>query len=468
MNPKTSLTRLAAGYLAFIVVPLAALLGVLRWGNGIHAKPSPDLASQIALKTVSGGTDLFLVILQISMVLLAARILGALFRLMKQPRVVGEMVAGVFLGPSLLGWWAAGLSAAIFPASSLGYLNVLSQVGLVLYMFLIGLEVKPKDLKELGRAALIVSLASITIPMSLGATLAIYLYPRLSNDSVTFLGFALFLGSAMSITAFPVLARILTERNLLDTRMGILSIACAAVNDVTGWCVLAVIVFVIRTQSSSPPLWVTIGGSAAFAVFVIYVLRPLLGRFERSFRRNRVLEEGQIAILILLVLASALVTERLGIHLLFGAFLLGAVMPKDQAFVSYITDRFESVTIVFLLPLFFAYSGLRTNIGLLHGGEVWLYCLVIVVVAVTGKLAGSALAARACGMNWREAAEVGILMNTRGLMELVILNIGLDLKVISQELFSMMVIMALATTFMTTPLLQLVSSRKLSLAQHSA
>ncbi len=412
--------------------------------------------------------DLFLLVLQIAAILLVARIVGTLFRLIGQPRVVGEMAAGIILGPSLFGWLAPGISAIVFPAASLGYLNALSQVGLVLFMFLVGLALNPNELKGLGHAAILTSHASISVPFVLGGSLALYLYPRLSNGSVTFLSFALFLGAAMSITAFPVLARILTERNLLSTRLGVIAISCAAVDDVSGWCVLAAILVLIRAHNHATPLWLTVAGSAAFAFFVIYAARPLLRCFERSFKRKGLLDDNNVALLILLVLGSALITEWLGIHLLFGAFLLGAVMPKDHDFVRHLLEKFESVTVVLLLPLFFAFSGLRTSIGLVHGARMWFYCALIVSVAVAGKLGGSLIAARTAGMKWREATGIGILMNTRGLMELVILNIGLDIKVISPALFSMMVLMALTTTFMTTPLLELVCPESWLRAQQPA
>jgi Kef-type K+ transport system membrane component KefB len=456
MTPKTTLKHLAAGYFGLVLAPLIVLLIVLRWGSELKAPADLDAISNAPSKVLPSAPDLFLLVLQICLILLVSRVVGTLFRFVGQPRVIGEMAAGIILGPSLLGWIAPGLWSAIFPAPSLGFLNALSQVGLVLFMFIVGLEVSPSELKALGRSALIVSHASITVPFVLGVTLALFLYPRFSTGRVSFLNFSLFLGAAMSITAFPVLARILTERKLLNTTLGLMAIACAAVNDVTGWCVLAAILVPIRAQTAAPTLWITAGGTVAFAFFVIYVLRPLLRGFEQSFQRRGTLDDDKIALLILLVLGSALVTERLGIHLLFGAFLLGAVMPKNQELVAHISGKFESVTVVVLLPLFFAFSGLRTNIGLLHGAEMWFYCGLIVMIAICGKLGGSAIAARASGINWREAAGIGVLMNTRGLMELVILNIGLDIHVISPTLFSMMVIMALTTTFMTTPLLELV------------
>jgi Kef-type K+ transport system membrane component KefB len=280
------------------------------------------------------------------------------------------------------------------------------------------------------------------------------MYPRLSDDSVTFMGFALFMGAAMSITAFPVLARILTDRNLLRTRMGTLSIACAAVDDVTGWCILAYIVLLIRTTHAARPIWITLGGLLVYLFLMLLIVKRLLTRFETSFEKQGRLTENATAAVVLLALGSALITESLGIHLLFGAFLMGAMMPKNHRFVAHVLGKFESLTVVVLLPLFFAFSGLRTRIGVSGGGRWWLYAAGVIVVAITGKLGGSMLAAHMAGMRWRDSASLGILMNTRGLMELVILNIGLDIGVISPAVFSMMVLMALVTTFMTTPLLE--------------
>jgi Kef-type K+ transport system membrane component KefB len=399
--------------------------------------------------------NLFTLVLQIAVILAVCRVVGMLFRLFNQPRVVGEMFAGILLGPSLLGWLAPHFSAYLFPHSSLGFLNALSQVGVVIFMFLVGLGIDPKQLKHHGHAAVLTSHVSITAPFVLASFLALYLYPRLSDDSVSFTNFALFMGAAMSITAFPVLARILTERNALGSRLGTLAIACAAVDDITGWCILAYIVALIRAADRPSPIWVTLGGIVIFAVIMIYGVRRQLRRFEALYREHGALNESQMAFMLLLVLASALCTEALGIHLLFGAFLMGAIMPKEHRFVRYVLDRFETITVTMLLPLFFAFTGLRTNIGLLKGQEMWLYCGLIILVATVGKLGGSMLASWLAGMGLRESAGLGTLMNTRGLMELVILNIGLDVKVISPALFSMMVLMALVTTFMTTPVLEI-------------
>lgn len=397
---------------------------------------------------------LLTLLLQIAVILTVARAVGWLFRLFRQPQVVGEMAAGILLGPSLLGWVAPGLSAALFPVESLAYLNVLSQLGLILFMFLVGLEFDPRLLRGRGHAAVVTSHVSIIAPFFLGALLALYLYPRLSDSSVSFTGFALFMGAAMSITAFPVLARILTERNLTHTRVGAITIACAAVDDVTAWTILAVVVAIVRSTAVETPLWLMLLGTGIYIVLLLLVVRRALGWLEAFYHNRGRLTQDIVAIVLVLLVASAWTTEWLGIHALFGAFAFGAVMPKEPGFVHDLTEKFEDVTVVLLLPLFFAYTGLRTSVGLVSGGEMWFYTGLILLVAVAGKFGGSTLAARATALSWREAGALGILMNTRGLMELVILTIGLELGVISPALFTMMVIMALVTTVMTTPILE--------------
>jgi Kef-type K+ transport system membrane component KefB len=397
--------------------------------------------------------DFKLLIAQIATILVVSRLIGLLFQRLHQPRVVGEMVAGILLGPSLLGWVAPGISAALFPPASLGYLNALSQIGLLLFMFLVGLELDLEQLRKLGRAAVTTSLASIIAPFILGFPLAIYLYPRLSDPGVNFIGFALFMSIAMSITAFPVLARILTERNLLRSRVGSVAITCAAVDDVTAWTILAGIIVLIRASNPPLPLWMMLAGLGMFVLLMLAVVRRALQRLVALYERQKSLTHEILAVILLLVMAAGWLTEFLGVHALFGAFLAGAIMPRHHELSRELWRRCEGLVVTLLLPLFFAFTGLRSSFLLISGGRMWLYCAIIIALAVIGKLFGSMMAARINGMSWREAAAVGVLMNTRGLVELVILNIGLDLGVLSPALFSIMVFMALVTTFMTSPLL---------------
>lgn len=453
--------RLISAYLLLVGLPVLLLLGVLKSGAGLTGADA-GLTPGVTVSNPPAAMNLLLLVMQVTVVLLASRLVGLLFRKIKQPQVIGEMVAGILLGPSLLGWAAPGISKLLFPAGSLGYLNALSQIGLVLFMFLVGVSLNPGELSKHGHAAVLTSHASIVTPFCLGSALALFLYPRLGTASVSFMSFALFMGSAMSITAFPVLARILTERNLLRSSMGTLSISCAAVDDVTGWCILAYIVVLSRSGSSTTPLWVTVGGVLAYVGVMVAGVKRLLSRFEASFQEHRRLTENALSFMIVLALISALITERLGIHSLFGAFFMGVIMPKSTDFIEAVRTRIEPLTAVALLPLFFAYSGLRMSVSLVHG-QLWIYTLLVIAIAIAGKFGGSMLAARTAGVGWRDAVSLGILMNTRGLMELVVLNIGLDIGVISPTVFTIMVLMALVTTFMTSPLLEWVYPARLML-----
>ena len=376
-------------------------------------------------------------LLQILIIVLFGRMLGALLRRLGQPAVIGEIAAGILLGPSAFGAFAPDAFARVFPASSMPMLVALSQIGLILFMFLVGLEFAPDLLRERRRSVVIISHVSILVPFALGAALAFYLYPRLSDPSVTFRDFALFLGIAMSITAFPVLARILAERHLLKTKMGNTAIACAAVDDVTAWCLLAVVVMLTRGGDPS-------GLALRFALFVVYTLVMIFGIRPRLRKTN-------LAVALMFAFASAWITEVLGIHALFGAFLAGAVLPRESR--EMLAGHTREITNIVFLPLFFAVTGLLTNIGLLQTPALWLCCALVLLVAIAGKLGGATLSAVATGFSWCEAAAIGVLMNTRGLMEMVVLNIGLEIGVISRSLFTMCVIMALITTAMTTPLL---------------
>lgn len=401
-----------------------------------------------------------LLLAQIVIIVSAARLLGWLFRKLHQPRVIGEMLAGILLGPSLLGWAAPSLSAALFPAASLSALNALSQLGLLLFMFLIGLELDLKQLRELGRVAVVTSQASIVIPFLLGSVLAFYLYPRFADPKVNFAAFVLFIGTAISITAFPVLARILTERDLLRTRVGALAITCAALNDAAAWCVLAGIVVLVRASEQALPLWSMLLGLGGYVLLMFAVAKPALQKLGARYARRQELTHEMLALILLAVLVSGWITEMLGVHAIFGAFLTGLMMPRQTDLSHALWLRIEALIVVLLLPLYFALTGLRSSIFLITGGR-WLLCALIIGTAIVGKLGGSALAARFTGFSWREASAVGILLNTRGMVELVILNIGLDLGIISPTLFSIMVLMALVTTLMAAPLLHWVYPQKL-------
>jgi K+:H+ antiporter len=411
--------------------------------------------------------SLALLIAQILTILTAARLIGWLFRKIHQPRVIGEMVAGILLGPSLFGWLAPDLHSSLFPPASLGLLSSLSYVGLLLFMFLVGLELDLRQLRELGRAAVVTSQVSIILPFAFGSLFALYLYPRLSDPNVSVIGFILFMGAAMSVTAFPVLARILTEHNMLRTRVGSVAITCAAVDDVTAWCILAGIIVIVRSSNSAMPLWMMLTGLGLFVVVMLLVVRRAVVRIRTVYEARGSLTADSIAIILLLLLTSSLITEWLGVHALFGAFLAGVVMPRSPKLSEELSKRFEAVVVILLLPLYFALTGLRSSIFLISGANMWLYAAAIIALAVAGKLGGSMISARMNGMTWRESAAVGVLMNTRGLVELVILNIGLDLGILSPALFSIMVLMALITTLMTTPLLRWIHPEALALSRDS-
>ncbi|MEH2393032.1 MAG: cation:proton antiporter [Nostoc sp.] len=401
-----------------------------------------------------------LVLVEVLIVIGLSRLVGLGFRSIKQPLVIGEIVAGIMLGPSLFGLIAPHLAVTLFPPETIPFLNVLSQVGLIFFMFLIGLELNPKYLSGQLEVAVLTSHVSILVPFSLGTLLAVILYPLVSNASVSFTAFTLFLGAAMSITAFPVLARIITEKNLQGTRLGTLALTCAAVDDVTAWCLLAVAIAVARTGDFAGAI-PTIIASIIYIGLMLTVGRWFLKGLAKHYLRAGRLSQLLLAGIYMGVVASALITELIGIHLIFGAFLLGAAMPKNEDLVRELAVKTEDFVLIFLLPIFFAYSGLKTQIGLLNRPELWLLCALVLGVAIAGKYVGTYVAARMSGISKREASALGWLMNTRGLTELIVLNIGLELKVISPLIFTMLVIMALVTTFMTSPLLEWIYPKKL-------
>ncbi|PZR24313.1 MAG: cation/H(+) antiporter [Flavobacterium psychrophilum] len=398
---------------------------------------------------------LALLLVQIITIIFVARFFEWICRKIGQPTVIGEMIAGIVLGPSLVGTIFPEYSALLFPKESLGNLQFLSQIGLILFMYVVGMELDLSVLKNKAKDAVVISHASIIIPFTLGIILAYFIYRDFAPDGVAFASFGLFLGIAMSITAFPVLARIVQERGLHRTRIGALVITCAAADDVTAWCILAAVIAIVKAGSFVSSLYI-IGLSVAYVGLMLVVVKPFLKRIGDLYSNKETLSKPVIAIFFLTLLISAYATEIIGIHALFGAFMAGAIMPENMRFRNIFIEKVEDVSQVMLLPLFFVFTGLRTQIGLLDDPYLWKVCGLIIAVAVIGKFAGSAITARFVGQNWRDSFTIGALMNTRGLMELIVLNIGYDLGVLSTEIFSMMVIMALATTFMTGPALDLI------------
>lgn len=445
----------AVAYGTMLAATVAAFLAIRAMGS----EPSDAVpAAAPAAAHEEGLSAAGHLLLALLVVLAAARVAGSLFRRIGQPPVVGEMLAGILLGPSLLGSAAPSLSAFVFPEATLPLLGVLAQVGVVLYMFLVGLELDTAMLRDRTHASVAISHASILAPFVSGAALALWLHPTLAPDGVPFTVFALFLGAAMSVTAFPVLARILADRGLQGTRTGATALACAAIDDVSAWCLLALVVGVARADAGSAAT--TVLGAGAFAAFVLFVVRPLV-RARLAARKHApdAAPQHTIALLCLAVLGAAVATEWIGIHALFGAFLLGAVIPHDAALARDVRRKLEDVVVVLLLPSFFALTGMRTEIGLLSGPWEWGVCAVVVLVASLGKFGGTFVAARVTGHGARDAAVLGVLMNTRGLMEIVVLNVGLELGVVSPTLFTMMVIMALATTLAAAPLVHALTWR---------
>ncbi len=464
-------------YVAVLVVFGTATLALLRVGSRLEVdREAPPAAAALAAAPTSavlpqpvpgeatGGAvkallenvhqPLSLLLLQVIVIVLAARASGALFRRIGQPAVIGEMFAGILLGPSLLGAVAPAAQTFLFPVESMGPLRLLSQIGVILFLFVVGIELDVQHLKQRPDAALLISHASIVVPFFLGTAGALLLFPTLAPGGTSFVAFALFLGVAMSITAFPVLARIIEERGLAGTQLGTTAIACAAVGDVTAWCLLPVVVAIAKVQELSGALF-TIGLTLLFIAAMLFLVRPWVARFVAW----RPVKSGHSAAVLAGVLsfafAAALVTEVIGIHALFGAFLAGVAMPPDSALRQFLRERLETFSSVLLLPLFFAFTGLRTQIGLLDDVWSWLVCGGVVALAIAGKLGGSMAAARWTGMSWGDSFALGALMNTRGLVELIVLSLGYDLGILSPRIFAMLVLMALITTFMTGPLLHL-------------
>ncbi|MDO8952368.1 MAG: cation:proton antiporter, partial [Draconibacterium sp.] len=398
---------------------------------------------------------LAILLLQIVVIIFIVRLFGWICKKIGQPAVIGEIAAGIVLGPSLLGMYFPEFSTILFPEHSLGNLQFLSQIGLILFMFVVGMELDLKVLKHQAHEAIVVSHASIIIPFALGMGLAYFIYTSFAPQGVPFSSFALFLGISMSITAFPVLARIIQERGIHKTRLGTVVITCAAADDITAWSLLAVVIALVKAGSfvsALPTIFMAVG----YVFVMMKIVRPFLKRVGDLHSSRENLDKPVVAIFFIVLLLSSYVTEVIGIHALFGAFVAGVIMPDNQKFKQIFIEKVEDVALVLLLPLFFVFTGLRTQIGLLNDPYLWMICGLVILVAVTGKFVGSALAAKYTGQNWHDSLVIGALMNTRGLVELVVLNIGYDLGILTAEIFAMLVIMALVTTFMTAPALNLI------------
>ncbi len=399
---------------------------------------------------------LAILLLQIITIIIVARFFGWIFRKIGQPTVIGEIIAGIFLGPSLVGLYFPDYSSLLFPLESLGNLQFLSQIGLILFMFVIGMELDLKALKNKANDAVIISHASIVIPFAFGIGLAYFIYNKFAPEGVEFLSFSLFMGIAMSITAFPVLARIVQERGIHKTRLGTIVITCAAADDITAWCLLAAVIAIVKAGSFASSLYIILL-AVTYVLMMLFVVKPFLKKIGELYSTRDSLSKPVVAIFLLTLIISSYLTEIIGIHALFGAFMMGVIMPDISKIRIIFIEKVEDVALILLLPLFFVFTGLRTQIGLINDPYLWKITGLIILVAVIGKFVGSTLAAKFVGQNWKDSLTIGALMNTRGLMELVVLNIGYDLGVLSAEIFTMMVIMALVTTFMTGPALDIIN-----------
>jgi len=447
MRPRTALF-----YSTMVAVAVGLFFWILSAGHSLVA-PERMRLGQYAQTAPSESISVFThVLLALVVIILCARGLGSVFSRFSQPPVIGEMIAGILLGPSLLGRIAPTAFAYLLPNQVAPYLSVIANIGVILYMFLVGVELNTDLLRKRTHASVATSHASIVVPFLLGSALALWLYPLYSTSDVRFVVFALFMGVSMSVTAFPVLARVVTDRGMQEDHLGAIALACAAVDDVTAWCLFALVVSVARAHAGR--ILLTLGLTAGFIIAIFVFVRPGAVWLARRHATRKQSSQSSIVIACVALLLAALTTQWIGIHALFGAFLIGSVIPHDSPLARDIRQKFEDLVLILFLPIFFAFTGLRTQIGLVHGLGDWVICIVVILVASLGKFGGASVAARLTGLDWREAASLGILMNTRGLMELIVLNVGMDLGVLSPTLFAMLVIMAIVTTVATTPVLQ--------------
>jgi len=396
-----------------------------------------------------------ILLLQIIIILLFCRIFGYLSRLIKQPTVVGEILAGLVLGPSILGHYFPQAAAFLFPPGSLGNITLLSQFGLILFMFVIGMELDIEQVRKKLKETILISHVSTIFPFFLGILTAYFIYDQYASSQTPFLSFALFIGISMSITAFPVLARIIQERGLTKSHLGTISLASAANGDITAWCLLAIIVAIAQTNSMLSAFY-NILFSVVYMVVMFLVVRPFLRMVGQIYHNEEVIDRDLVAFIFFVLIISSFLTEILGLHALFGAFMAGLIMPPDIKFRKIMSEKVEGVSLSLFLPLFFVSTGLKTEIALLNTPELWFLCGLFISIAIFGKFGSATLTARFVGENWKNSLYIGALMNTRGLMELIILTIGYELHILTPTIFAMLVLMTLITTFMTAPLLEFI------------
>lgn len=438
---------------------LTGIILILTLGSQIY--PNETFLNYPQEPKLQNNLDpLVILLLQVIVIIITSKFTGWLFKKIGQPVVVGEILAGILLGPSFLVSVFPNIDNILFPLESLNSLKLLSQIGIILFMFGVGMKLDLESLRDNTQTAIIVSHISIVIPLFLGIFHSLLIYPYVANSQTSFSAFAMFMGVAMSITAFPVLARIIEEQGLSNSFIGTTAITCASFDDIASWCILAIVISIVE-GSGITGAFLTILLTIIFVSVMFFVLKPLLNYILNTDTNNIETNKGQTTVgTLIFILVSSLITIKIGIHELFGAFMAGVVMPTAKDFRSALTDRIETFSNVFLLPLFFVFTGLRTQINLLNNLQSWLICISIIFIASIGKLGGATLASRITGINWRDSLSIGILMNTRGLMELIVVNIGYDLGILSPQVFTMMVFMAITTTFMTGPLLSLVRNLK--------
>jgi Kef-type K+ transport system membrane component KefB len=396
-------------------------------------------------------SSIAILLLQIIAILLTCRFFGWLFKKIGQPTVIGEILAGIVLGPSVLGYLAPGISDFLFREESLANINILSQFGLILFMFAIGMELDLGEVRKKLKETILISHTSTIVPFFFGMLTAYFVYDRYADQSTPFLSFALFIGISMSITAFPVLARIIQERGLTKSHLGTLTLASAANGDITAWCLLAVVIAIAQAGSVLSAVY-SILFSGVYLLLMFFVIQPFLRMVGHIYHNKEVIDKGMVALMFLILITSAYLTQILGLHALFGAFIAGVVMPANLKFRKILTEKVEDVSLGLFLPLFFVSTGLRTQLDLLDTPELWWMCGIMILAAIAGKFGGAFFSARVVGESFKNSLYIGALMNTRGLMELVVLTIGYEMHILPPPVFVMLVLMTLVTTFMTAPL----------------